>query len=74
MTVPEIATAEWMAHREKIYAERNRRVREVCKRYPDIYRQACMKLNRVLWVSFPVNLCCKQPNRTKAHCHCQSRA
>ena len=34
---PETASAEWMAHREAIYAERNNRVQEVCKEYSNLY-------------------------------------
>ena len=39
---PDIKTvttsAEWMAQREIIYAERNKRIQEVCKYYSDLYR------------------------------------
>ena len=32
-----VTHAEWMARREIIYAERNRRIQEVCKDYSDLY-------------------------------------
>ena len=34
---PVIGSAEWFARQEEIYAERNRRIKEVCQAYSDWY-------------------------------------
>ena len=35
-----IGSAEWLAWREEIYAERNTRIQEVCKTYSDLYKSS----------------------------------
>ena len=32
-----IGTPDWMAKREEIYAQRNKRIQEVCKHYSNMY-------------------------------------
>ena len=51
---PMIGSADWLAQREKIYAERNRRMEDVCKGHLNIHRSQSQGTS--FWFDIPHHL------------------